>query len=144
MRNESVSRRGFHKLAAAAAGGLVAGAGASAVAADEKKKKPVLPDPALLMSEPNACKGLNTFKGKGKGDHSCAGQSSCAEVAKHDCKGENTCKGQGGCGGYPGQNQCKTQGSCAVPLRKDAWKLARKQFEEVMKLSGKKVGPAPK
>ena len=83
-------------------------------------------------------------KGKGKDNHKCAGQSSCAEVAKHDCAGENDCKGKGGCGGYPGQNTCNSKGHCAVPLGKETWKLARKQFEQLMKDAGKKVGPAPK
>jgi len=144
MSNSNVSRRGFHQLALAAAGGLVAGAGANAgsvYAADGAK---LSVDPSLLLSGPNTCKGLNTCKDKGKGDHSCAGQSSCAEVAKHDCGGENDCKGKGGCGGYPGQNTCKGKGHCAVPLSKNTWKLARTQFEQLMKDAGKKVGSAPK
>ena len=57
--------------------------------------------------------------------------------------GENACKGQGGCGGYPGQNACKGKGHCAVPLGKETWALARKQFEQLMGDVGKKVGKAP-
>lgn len=142
MSKSNVNRRGFHALTMAAAGGLMAGAGASARAEDGKSNLTV--DPSLLMSSPNTCKGLNACKGEGKGSHDCAGMSSCAEVAKHDCSGENDCKGHGGCGGYPGQNTCKGKGHCAVPLKKDTWKLARKQFEQLMKDAGKKVGPAPK
>ena len=56
----------------------------------------------------------------------------------------NDCKGQGGCGGYPGQNTCKSKGHCATPLKKETWAIARKQFEQLMEETGKKVGPAPK
>lgn len=145
MSEENVSRRDFSKLAVAAAAGLTA-IGGTAMAAKEgsKKKKKTFPvDPALLLSDPNVCKGLNICGGHGKGDHSCAGNAACATAAKHECKGHNECKGQGGCGGYPGQNACKEQGHCAVPLNKDAWKLARKQFEHIMKDMGKKVGNPP-
>jgi len=45
----------------------------------------------------------------------------------HTCKGLNTCKGE-----------------CAVPLKAETAKLARMQFEQLMKASGKKVGPSPK
>ena len=144
MSHENMGRRNFGRLSLIAAGGLVAG---SQVAFGQSKKdeKPDLGvDPALLISAPNTCKGLNTCKGEGKGKHDCAGQSSCSSVAKHDCTGHNECKGTGGCGGYPSQNTCKAKGECAVPLSADAWKLARKQFEQLMKASGKKVGPAPK
>jgi len=144
MSDSNVSRRGFHQLALAAAGGLVAGVGVSSESVHAAEGAKLKVDPSLLMSGPNTCKGLNTCKGKGKGDHACAGQSSCAEVSKHACAGHNECKGTGGCGGYPGQNTCKGKGHCAVPLSKDSWKLARKQFEQLMKDAGKKVGPAPK
>jgi len=145
MQRSDVSRRGFHKLTMAAFGGMVAGAGTSAMGQEKADDKPkVNVDPALLLSEPHVCRGLNTCKGKGKGDHACAGQGACTSVAAHSCAGENDCKGQGGCGGYPGQNTCKGKGHCAVPLQKKTWALARKQFEQLMKDAGKKVGDAPK
>ena len=147
MQPSNVSRRGFHKLTMAAFGGLVAGAGASALGQDKEAGKPkVNVDPALLLSEPHVCRGLNTCKGKGKGkgDNACAGQGACAAIAAHSCAGENACKGQGGCGGYPGQNTCKGKGHCAVPLSAKGWTLARVQFEQLMKDAGKKVGKAPK
>ena len=149
MTEARVHRRQFHKLTAAALSGLVAGAG-SVWAADEKKdkkgKKPkVNVDPALLLTEPNACRGLNVCKGKGKGgDNACAGQGACGSVEAHSCNGQNACEGQGGCGAYPGQNTCKTKGHCAVPLKKATWETARKQFEQLRKDAGEKVGPAPK
>lgn len=149
MQTSNVSRRGFHRLTMAAFGGLVAGAGSSALGQEkpgqEKEEKPKLKvDPALLLQEPNVCRGLNTCDGKGKGDHACAGQGSCSSVAAHSCNGQNDCKAQGGCGGYPGQNTCKGLGHCAVPLQEKTWALARKQFEQLMKDANKKVGPAPK
>ena len=146
MSEENVSRRDFSKLAIAAAGGMMAVGGTAMAAAKEgsKKKKKGFPvDPALLLSDPNVCKGLNICGGHGKGDHNCAGHGGCATAVAHQCKGHNDCKGQGGCGGYPGKNNCKEQGHCAVPLSKDSWSLARKQFEHNMKDMGKKVG-APK
>ena len=126
--------------------GVVAGAiGGKPVSAADDKESGIKVDPALLLKgDPNVCRGLNACKGKGKGSHSCAGQASCAAVKAHDCAGVNDCKGQGGCGGYPGQNTCKGHGHCAVPLGKDSWTLARKQFEQLMKDAGKKVGAAPK
>ncbi|MCC7423557.1 MAG: hypothetical protein IT428_25080 [Planctomycetaceae bacterium] len=143
MENSNLSRRHFHKLTAFAFGGLVAGAGA-ANAADEKKPT-ISVDPALLLSEPHTCRGLNTCKGMGAGkDNACAGQGACATATKHTCAGENACKGQGGCGGYPGQNTCKGKGHCAIPLSKESWSLARKQFERLMTDAGKKFGKAPK
>jgi len=146
MQESNLKRRDFHGLTMAALGGLIAGAGISANSAhaQEKKKSELSMDPALLTAEPHTCRGLNTCKGKGKGDHACAGQGACASVEKHACNEMNSCKGQGGCGGYPGQNTCKGKGHCAVPLSKDSWKLARKQFEQVMADMGMKVGPAPK
>ena len=144
MSDQKVSRRNFSQLTAAALGGMLAGTGSSVMAEDKKADKPKLSvDPSLLLTEPNSCRGLNACKGKGKGDHNCAGQGACAAVAAHSCAGENACKGQGGCGGYPGQNTCSGKGHCAVPLSAEAWKLARKQFEQLMKDTGKKVGPAP-
>lgn len=143
---QSVQRRDFHKLTMAAFGGLVAGATVNSAQAQKKDEKPkVSVDPALLLEEPHSCKGLNTCKGKGKGEkNACAGQGACATAKAHDCKGMNDCKGQGGCGGYPGQNTCKSKGHCAVPLSKETWAIARKQFEHLMEDAGKKVGPAPK
>lgn len=143
MNDLNLDRRGFGKFAVAAAGGLLAGMNTSEVQAKDQKADLGV-DPALLLADPNTCKGLNTCKGKGKGQHECAGRGSCATVKAHSCAGENDCKGKGGCGGYPGQNTCKGKGECAVPLSADAWKLARKQFEQLMKATGKKVGPAPK
>jgi len=128
----------------AAFGGLTAGTATSAFGQEQAGDKPEIKvDPALLLSEPHVCRGLNTCQGKGKGDHACAGQGACAAVEAHSCAGENACKGQGGCGGYPGQNTCKTAGHCAVPLQEKTWTLARKQFEQLMKDAGKKVGGAP-
>lgn len=144
MQNSPVTRRHFNKLTMAAFGGLAAGAGSSAFAQAKEEEPKLKVDPAQLLKEPNVCRGLNTCQGKGKGDHACAGQGACAAVAAHACAGENQCKGQGGCGGYPGQNTCKTEGHCAVPLEEKTWELARKQFEQLMKDAGKKVGPAPK
>lgn len=144
MAETNLQRRQFSRWTVAALGGLVAGASGSKLAAQEEKDDKLPIDPNLLLKAPNTCKGLNSCKGEGKGTHACAGQSSCATVGKHECAGMNDCKGQGGCGGYPGQNTCKGKGHCAVPLGADTWKLARKQFEEVAKLKGVKIGPAPK
>jgi putative oxidoreductase len=101
--------------------------------------------PSLLVKgEKHVCCGLNTCKGKAKGGgNACAGQGGCATAETHVCQGMNSCKGQGGCGDYPGQNACDGKGSCAVPLKEKQWKIARKRFEELMKLTGRKVGPAP-
>jgi hypothetical protein len=64
--------------------------------------------------EKNACKGLNSCKGKGAdGKNECKGKGSCAtskEKEKHACKGHNSCKGQGA----DGKNECKGKGSCAT------------------------------
>ncbi|QDS88304.1 hypothetical protein CA51_31660 [Rosistilla oblonga] len=142
MSDTNIGRRNFGRMAVIATGGLVAGSKMASAAEGGKADLGV--DPALLIAAPNTCKGLNTCKGEGKGDHNCAGMGSCASVAKHDCAGANECKGAGGCGGYPGQNTCKGKGSCSVPLNANAWKLARKQFEQLMTAADKKVGPAPK
>jgi hypothetical protein len=84
------------------------------------------------------CKSL----GAGK-DNACAGQGSCATAKAHTCHYKNECRGQGGCGGKPGENECKAKGECGVPLASGAWKKARARFEALMKMEGKKVGPAP-
>lgn len=143
VENTNVSRRRFSKLTAAAFGGMVAGTAGGLRAAEEEKPK-ISVDPSLLLKEPNVCRGLNTCKGKGKGNHACAGQGACSSVAAHDCAGMNDCSGKGGCGGYPGQNTCKAKGHCAVRLSKETWALARKQFEQLAKETGLKVGKPPK
>ncbi|MBI4556737.1 MAG: hypothetical protein HY706_04075 [Candidatus Hydrogenedentes bacterium] len=143
MTPKNVTRRDFSKLAAAALCGTLVGATALA---QEKKldTSKIQVEPSLLLEDPNVCRGINTCQGKGKGDHACAGQSACATAKDHSCSGHNDCKGQGGCGGYPGQNTCKEKGHCAVPLSKDTWPIARKQFEHLMKDMGQKFGSAPK
>lgn len=145
MSAEHLKRRDFNRLTAAAFGGMIAAAGSrGASAAEEADDSKIKVDPSLLLKgDPNVCRGLNSCDDKGKGDHACAGQSACAAVAAHSCSGQNECKGQGGCGGYPGQNTCKEQGHCAVPLSKETWAVARKQFEHLMKDAGQKVGKAP-
>lgn len=146
MGTDGLKRRDFHRLTAAAIGGILAGASGTSVASAQDKDAPkVSVDPALLLrGDPNVCRGLNACQGKGKGTHACAGQSVCATAKAHACNGENDCKGLGGCGGYPGQNTCKGKGHCAIPLQKDTWALARKQFEHLMKDAGRKFGNAPK
>jgi hypothetical protein len=136
------NRRDFTRLAAAALGGLVAGTAMAQEKKDDKKddkkKNP-------LLEEPHVCRGLNTCKGKAKGEkNECAGQGACATAKAHECAGKNECRGQGGCGEKPGENECKTMGKCAVPLDAKTWPKARKRFEELMAKEGKKVGPAPK
>jgi len=144
MRPANLKRREFHKMTAAAFGGLVAGTGGVAVAAEDSEEKKLFVDPAQLLKEPHVCKGLNSCKGNGAGkENACAGQGACATVAEHSCGGTNDCKGQGGCGGYPGQNTCKGKGHCAVPLKKETWKIARKQMEHLMKDMDKKLGEVP-
>jgi hypothetical protein len=146
MIENDVTRRNFSKLTLAAAAGIVAGSGFAMAqkGSGTKKKKGEFPvDPALLLQDPNVCRGLNSCKGEGKGEHACAGQGACATVDAHSCNGTNQCKGQGGCGGYPGQNACKEQGHCAVPLKEDTWNLARKQFEHLMKDLDKEFGAVP-
>jgi hypothetical protein len=115
------------------------------MAPGQDSKPTILVDPALLLKDgPNVCRGLNTCKGKGKPDHECAGQSTCATAPAITCTGNNDCKGKGGCGGYPGQNTCKGRGHCDVPLTEKTWEIARKQFEQIMKDAGRKFGEAPK
>jgi hypothetical protein len=134
-----LSRRDFGKLALAALAGMTAGAATLAVAGD---KKDALKNP--LFSDPHACRGLNTCKGKGAGKkNACAGMGQCATAAKHACGSQNACKGQGGCGEHPAENACKGQGDCSIPLRATAWKKARARYEELMKAAGKKFGKAP-
>jgi len=147
MTDKQVSRRNFSKLATAAVGGILVasrGVGAQEKEGSDTKKAAFPVDAALLLQDPNVCRGLNSCEAKGKGDHKCAGQSACSTVAKHSCNGMNECKGQGGCGQYPGQNTCKEHGHCAVPLSKETWSIARKQFEQLMKDTGQKIGAAPK
>jgi hypothetical protein len=135
--NEGVSRRKFAQLATAAVGGVLAGSTAALADShkegEKKEGKKIFVDPAILLEGPNVCKGLNACKGEGKGDHECGGKGECATAAAHSCGGHNECKGQGGCGGYPGQNTCKEKGHCAVPLKKQTWEIARKQFDHLMK-----------
>jgi hypothetical protein len=145
MRPTTLKRREFHKLTAAAFGGLLAGSGGLAAAQEQQEEKPeILVDPALLLQEPHVCRGINSCRGKGKGEqNACMGQGACAVVKEHSCNGKNDCKAQGGCGGYPGQNTCKGKGHCAVPLKKETWAIARKQLEHLAKDAGQKLGPVP-
>ena len=132
--NEDVSRRDFGKLALAAFGGVVAGSmlGGRLLSAEEAKEG---------AKEAHACCGLNSCKGQGAGGkNECAGQGSCSTTEAHGCAGANACKNQGG----EGVNDCKGQGSCTVPIKGDAWKKARSNFEASMKKAGKKFGSAPK
>ncbi len=165
-----MNRRNFTRLFAAALGGIAAGTlvGCGGKKDGDKKDGKTAPtggqgsgtsqggsadnvlkatadvDPSLLVSgDKNVCRGLNTCKGKGKGDHSCAGQGACATVDTHVCQGMNDCKGHGGCGEHPGQNTCKGKGACAVPLTSKTWAKARAKFEQVASVKGMKVGPAP-
>ena len=141
MQPSEPNRRDFTKLAAAALGGLVAGTAIAQEKKDDKKEEKKNP----LLSDKHVCRGLNTCKGKGKGDkNDCAGMGGCATAKAHECAGKNECRGQGGCGEKPGENECKTMGKCAVPLDAKAWPKARKRFEELMTADKKKFGPAPK
>lgn len=132
------SRRAFlNKLVIGSVVGLTAGSFKLLAEEEGAGDKP------MILQEPNVCRGLNTCKNKGQGDHECAGQGACATAEAHSCKGENACKGQGGCGSNPGQNECKGKGNCAVPLNDKAWKKARAAFEKAAKEQGMKIGPAP-
>jgi hypothetical protein len=137
MHDHELNRRDFSKLTMAAFSGMLAGTTTS-FAAREDTDSPLLHDPHI-------CRGLNTCKGKGKGEqNACAGMGNCATVKSHSCQGLNDCKGQGACGPKPGENACKGKGGCEVPIKKDAtWKKARKRFEELMTAKGQKFGPAP-
>lgn len=159
MERKDLTRRDFHQLAAAAMGGIVAGSLAGCESQPSKPAAENAPTPALgeaapaaeetmktslLMEEPHVCRGLNMCKNQGASkENACAGQGSCASVAKHDCAQQNECKGQGGCGANPGENDCKGKGGCHVPLMDHAWDSARKNFEAAMKKAGKEVGAAP-
>jgi len=137
MSERGMSRRDFSVLSLAALGGTLIGCEST----DQKK---MAQHDHILLKEPHVCRGLNTCKGKGKGDHACAGQGGCATAEAHACKGQNECAGQGGCGERPGENAtCKGTGNCAVPLNDDAWKRARANFEAAAKKAGLEVGPAP-
>jgi hypothetical protein len=138
-----MNRRDFHKLTAAALGGVMAGS--NLLRADDKSK-PKDEKISPFLQEPHICRGLNTCKGKGGkgGKNDCAGQGACFTVDKHTCSGDNACRGLGGCGDNPGENKCKEKGECAIPLSKEAWKKARKRFEEAMTKEKKKFGDAPK
>ena len=132
MMKDDVSRRDFGKLTLAAFGGVLAGSmlGGRLLSADEKQ-------PA---KEAHACCGLNSCKGNGAGGaNDCAGMGKCATTEAHSCAGENACKHQGG--SY--DNDCKGKGSCGVPVKGEAWKKARANFEAAMTKAGKKFGPAP-
>jgi len=132
MKTDDVSRRDFGKLTLAAFGGVLAGSmlGGRLLAADEKE----------AAKEAHACCGLNDCKGHGAGsDNECAGMGKCATAEAHGCAGSNACKNQGG----DGVNDCKGKGSCAVPVKGDAWKKARANFEAAMTKAGKKFGAAP-
>jgi hypothetical protein len=132
MKKDDVSRRDFGKLTLAAFGGVLAGSmlGGSLLSADEKAE----------TKEAHACCGLNSCKGNGAGgDNDCSGMGKCSTTEAHGCAGSNACKNQGG----DGVNDCKGKGSCAVPIKGDAWKKARSNFEAAMTKAGKKFGPAP-
>jgi hypothetical protein len=134
MKNDALSRRDLGKLALAAFGGVVAG---SLVGERLLAAEPASP----ILHDPHICCGLNTCKGHGKdAKNQCAGMGSCHTVKGHGCSGENDCAGQG----ESGLNSCKGKGSCGVPVRGDAWKRARANFETAMTKAGKKFSAAPK
>lgn len=138
MNPSGMNRRDFQRLTLAALGGMAAGV--SIVDRGYGAEEDVNP----LLAEPHVCRGLNTCKAKGAGkENACAGMGICATATAHECATLNSCKGQGGCGAAPGENKCKSMGQCAVPLKDEAWKKARKRFEELMTKAGKQVGPAP-
>lgn len=162
--HESIDRRAFHQLTTAAFLGAAAGLTETAAVAAEPKPatKPLKPadrgNPLLL--EPNICRGLNTCKGKGRGDgrggaNQCVGTSTCALVATHICAGNNECRGQGACDvgdpaiyqiNYPGENTCRGKGACGVPITADKdhiWRQARRRFEALMADIGGRAGTAP-
>jgi len=155
MRNAGFNRRDFHRLSMAALGGMVAGSvagcgGDKPVPAkpeaknDDKRSAP--PETALAdASDVHVCHGLNSCKGKGlDGKNECAGQGTCATKSiHHTCGGQNACKGQGGCGDTAGANACKEMGGCHVPLMDEAWKGARKRFEDKMTEAKKEFGKDP-
>lgn len=144
-------------MSMAAFGGMVAGSVAGC--GGDKKTDAAKPDgknaPAdkstpvetasADVSDVHVCHGLNSCKGKGSdGKNECAGQGTCAtKSTHHSCAGENVCKGQGGCGDTAGANDCKTKGGCHVPLMEEAWKGARKRFEDKMTEAKKEFGKDP-
>ena len=147
MKRKELSRRDFTKLTTAAFGGMVAGSmvGCGDGGGTDVAEAPTT-DASLLLQEPHVCRGLNACNNKGAGgENACAGQGTCATVAKHECAGSNDCKGQGGCKETAGQNACKGKGECAVPLGEDAWKKARGAFEKSYADAneGKAPGAAP-
>ena len=135
MNPNGMDRREFHQLTVAALGGVIAGTsvGCNSAAPTTPAKSTSAPAAqtsapmaqvtltpemeTLIMDEPHTCRGLNSCKGKGRGeDNDCAGQGMCASVADAVCGGHNNCKGEGGCGKNPGMNDCKGKGGCHVPL----------------------------
>jgi len=147
--SDDLTRRRFHEITLAAFGGLLAGAsaGCSHEQSQTDTAAPVKTDvtksEVANTADLHLCRGLNTCKGKGKGGaNDCAGTSTCATFAQHEC-GENGCKGQGGCGANPGANECKGKGGCHVPLMDHAWDKVRKALEDKFKVDGKELGPAP-
>jgi len=168
MKRPELSRRDFNRLAVTAFGGVVAGTAVGCGSGEKKKATPAKLPPGQKMGTvgmsqaekegktetadagdvphtDNACAGLNACKDLGKGEHECAGQSACATVEKHSCHGDNTCKNLGGCEDTAGANACKGMGKCGVPMKRDgdAWKNARKAFEERMKAADTKFGMPP-
>ncbi len=132
MKKDDVSRRDFGKLTLAAFGGVLAGSvlGGRLLSAEQHSEK----------KEAHSCCGLNSCKGNGAdGKNECAGMGSCSTTEAHGCGGHNACKNQGG--SY--DNDCKGKGSCSVPIKGDAWKTARANFESAMTKAGKKFGAAP-
>jgi hypothetical protein len=132
MKKDDVSRRDFGKLTLAAFGGVLAGSmlGGRMLSASSHSE----------AKEKHSCCGLNSCKGKGAdGKNECAGKGNCSTTTAHSCAGMNECKNQGG----EGVNDCKGKGSCAVPIKGDAWKTARGNFEAAMNKAGKKFGAAP-
>lgn len=167
MADGNMDRREFHQLTLAALGGVITGTtagcnngGTTAPTKSTSASPAASPASgagsnagaitltaaaeALIMDDPNTCRGLNSCKGKGRDkENACAGQGTCASVADASCGGQNACKGQGGCGSNPGMNDCKGQGGCHVPLMDSAWTTARAAFETAMKKNGKPFGDAP-
>ncbi len=148
-----LTRRDFGMLTAAAIGGVLAGCeqkngnGRDADQTPRDRHSGSVGDTAdvsLLLEDPNVCCGLNICKGHGKGEHECAGLSTCATANEQTCGGDNNCKGQGGCGQTAGRNSCKGKGRCAVPLNARTWKKVRAAFETAYEQKhGNKPGGPP-
>jgi hypothetical protein len=133
MKEGNLNRRDFSKLTFAAFGGVLAGSMLG--------RRPLLASDKEAAKDLHACCGLNSCKGEGQGaGNNCAGMGHCATVQKHGCAGTNACKGQGA----EATNSCKGKGSCAVPVKGEAWKKARANYEAAMTKAGKSFGPAPK